>query len=259
MERLQRLPDPAPLFLQRRAFTLIELLVVIAIIAILASLLMPALTRAKEQGRRVKCISNLRQVQLACKLFSQDRSGLYPWQVDPPEGGSYGPAAGEAWRDFQTLSNDLLTPRILTCPSDFQTKQASDWTAKPGGLASMAFRSNAVSYFVGLDAFDLLPGTFLAGDRNIVGGQDSMCESVNDAPGVLGTNLREGTNNIIGWTNTIHRFRGNIGLTDGSVQKCDQAALRKFALAAREALGEGKVRTRSGKLPANHILLPRWN
>ena len=49
----------------RKAFTLIELLVVIAIIAILMALLMPTLNRAKEQGRRAACLSNLKQLQLA--------------------------------------------------------------------------------------------------------------------------------------------------------------------------------------------------
>ncbi len=57
---------------KRRAFTLIELLVVIAIIAILMAVLMPALNRVKEQGRRVVCLSNLKQLQLAWGMYADE-------------------------------------------------------------------------------------------------------------------------------------------------------------------------------------------
>ena len=58
-----------------RGFTLIELLVVIAVIAVLMGILMPALNRAREQGKRAACLSHLKQMQLAWTLYADENDG----------------------------------------------------------------------------------------------------------------------------------------------------------------------------------------
>jgi prepilin-type N-terminal cleavage/methylation domain-containing protein len=90
---------------KKQAFTLIELLVVVAIIAILAGLLLPALARSKESGRRVVCTANLRQIQLGLHLYSGDYEGAFPTRLVP----------NSPWTQQM---RSLLTDGTLQCPSD---------------------------------------------------------------------------------------------------------------------------------------------
>ena len=89
----------------RLGFTLIELLVVIAIIAILAGMLLPALSKAKESGRRIACINNVRQLGMSVIMYVDDNQGQFPVRQLP-----------DAWPT--QLRDGYKNLRVLLCASD---------------------------------------------------------------------------------------------------------------------------------------------
>jgi prepilin-type N-terminal cleavage/methylation domain-containing protein/prepilin-type processing-associated H-X9-DG protein len=104
----------------RAAFTLIELLVVIAIMALLMSILVPAVSRVHSAAVRVKCSHNLKQVYLAFNLYTYENNELYPCAQDPQPGG-YWLWMGR-WRSFvERYLGGTVTekdPSVLLCPAD---------------------------------------------------------------------------------------------------------------------------------------------
>ena len=94
---------------------MIELLVVIAIIAILASMLLPALARAKESGKRISCVNNLRQLGLATQMYVDDHEGLQPPRTIMSAPGSWPASLNEYYKNL----------KVLVCPSDLDPKSHS--------------------------------------------------------------------------------------------------------------------------------------
>lgn len=204
----------------RAAFTLIELLVVISIIAILASLLLPALARARAIANQAKCMSNLRQISLASRIWAEDYNGRFPWQVDPAQGGTR--TVGPAIEHFRVLSNELVTPRLMVCPSDVAKTAARTFAAGE-------FASANLSFFVGFDASESLPLSLLSGDRQILLSPDqepstATCGTVN----TTAYELRVATADSYRWDPKTHVRGGNLVPTDGSVQRTKDLDLRQY-------------------------------
>jgi prepilin-type N-terminal cleavage/methylation domain-containing protein len=136
-----------------RAFTLIELLVVIAVIGLLAALLLPALARAREVGKRTRCASNLRQIGMAFMLYGSDQDDCLPntgdpflwmgrrwrWVVQP-----YLAFSGTALVAGNPNLSTNFSPGVLICPSDPTAATNFDSTSY-GYTASSYFSDAAIN------------------------------------------------------------------------------------------------------------------
>jgi prepilin-type N-terminal cleavage/methylation domain-containing protein len=102
-------------------FTLIELLVVIAIIGILAALLLPALSAAREKGRQAACISNLKQIGLALEMYANDNDEYYPRPIGVADWGD--PSPGWMEQVFEYVKNK----NVYKCASYPYARHQTDY------------------------------------------------------------------------------------------------------------------------------------
>jgi len=178
----------------QRAFTLIELLVVIAIIAILASMLLPVLGKAKEDGIRLRCVNNIKQLGLAMQMYADDNNSLLP-----------APHGSEVWNatDFLPWSQMMVAyynnTNLLTCPSYTQLFTKSPFNYFMGARAAyIDANSNTASVnFKNI----LYPSSFvLSGDCNY-GFDTTDADPDNYTQDTLFANLPPKGHN--GWLNVL--------------------------------------------------------
>ncbi len=203
----------------RHALTAVEVLVVIGVLAIFLAIIdfgPPA--SAKRKAQRVACADNLKQIGLSYRVWGGDHNDKYPMQIAVTNGGAREQAlTGDAVAIFRGMSNELGTPKILICPADPIRFAATNFNRDLNGK---------ISYFVNVDASDAYPQMILSGDDNF---------AIGGLPVKSGL-LEVSAKTPIAWTAARHKFAGNLGMADGSVQMASNSGLTNLANQATNRL-----------------------
>ena len=234
-----------------RGFTLIELLVVIAIIAILAALLLPALGRAKENGRAVYCMNNTKQFMTATLMYASDNLENLPPNGDDDYDGTFW-VAGDMSVPADAINTLYLTDSryatlapyvrgavgLYKCPSDLATVLVGVYRYTRVRSYSM---NSAVGTLGGSNRFDNkgpVWGLFLDGSGSHRPNQPwrtygKIADMVAPTPANLWVFIDEDSNSIdegsfyvcmnpstmVDWPGTYHNYGGNLSFADGHAER----------------------------------------
>lgn len=194
---------------KRRGFTLVELLVVITIIALVLTMLFPAIGRMREKAKRATCLNNLRQITQAALLFASENGGALPhpmyWAYSNAPT-AFAPEGGEIWR--YTGAKD-----ILRCPMDQLPGDACEsW--KVSSYVMLA--STSANVRVNIRSYRANDVLFFEAD-----GKTICTENTLESPPVLSGNARTLVDR--------HNGGGHLGCYDGHVEWMSQAEWVRLA------------------------------
>lgn len=189
--------------LRQQAFTRVELAAIIGALLVVAAILVPAMVKARAKAQRINCVNNLKQIGLGSRLFATDHDDRFPF-ADAGDATS----VVELLPRLRGLSNELVNPAVLVCPSDSR-RPARDFAS---------ITASNLSYFIGLDAEETFPQMVLAGDRNLT------LDGVPVPPGLLVVTQAM----ALGFTRELHQGAANLAMGDGSVQQVTSSRLREM-------------------------------
>ena len=189
---------------------MIDIAVVIAVMIVLAAILLPVLAATKHRDSRLNCVSNVKQIALAFRVWELDNNNKNPMAISVTNGGAMELiAAGNVAGCFQMMSNVLSTPKVLICPADTGHLPATDFQND--------FNSSHISYFINPDARQAYPQMILSGDDNL---------AINGVPVKSGLVVLPSAAQV-SWTAARHINVGNISFADGSFSEVSISGLQQ--------------------------------